>query len=209
MIENPDRTFSLIPVTMNGQNISYSFRSIAPGSIQLRSILYDGIALPFTPTPLTFTDWYRVTGYIADDIRIGSGFTLTGTVINRSSRSDINPVLSTAISLGHNTAAYMSDISSDVADLCQAYSSDILSYASNSECAWNIIGTKTFPTVLARYLSPTGGDIVFSGLYRPILSLPYVPPEPVTVDTFISYTLTYPPPIGTRSVVYPSSSYNL
>lgn len=83
----------------------------------------------------------------------------------------------------------MSDIPSDVADLCQAYSPDILSYASNPECAWNIIGTKTFPTVLARTLSPVGGEIIFSGIYRPILSLPYVPPEPVTIDTFISYTI--------------------
>lgn len=86
MQNNGDGTSSSFPLSMNGQDILYNFRSVAPGIIQLLSFSYDGGVLPFTPTPLTFTDWYRVTGYIADDIRIGSGFSLTGTVINRSSR---------------------------------------------------------------------------------------------------------------------------
>ena len=72
-----------------------------------------------------------------------------------------------------------------------------------NQCDLSSMGGKIFPSILALNLPTTTSDYTFSGMYTPLISLPYVPPEAITVASAISYTL------DGRTIFYPTTSQNL
>lgn len=152
---------------------------------------------------MEFTSWYVADSLSASDIRIGKEATFTGVVSNKSSRTDISPMILHGISIGVGAyATFMDFVSSPMPD-CQANQKHMSSYSNGNACEWSSMDGKNFPAIYARTLVPAGETYSFTGLYSPIINLPYIPPEPVVASDYISYVA------DGRTVLYPTTPFSL
>lgn len=158
-----------------------------------------GISAP----DLIFTPWYTLTAFTSSDIRIGMSAIFTGTVVNHSTRNDTNPSIIHGLSIGYNVFAVFSGFSSSIAPICQASFIDTSGYTGINECKWTAMNGRYFPSLYVRALSSNPSEYSFSGMYTPLISLPYVPPEGSTISSYITY------PLGGNTVIYPTTSYTL
>ena len=111
--------------------------------------------------------------------------------------------------IGDGTYATFSDFVSSPMPLCQANQKDMFSY--QNECNWSSMNGKGFPAIYAKTLNAAGDIYTFTGIYSPIIDLPFIPPEPVTLENYIAYRadgydILYP---GTGSSLGTSSFQNL
>lgn len=187
-------------IPMIGQDIFYGFSSYAPGTIQLTSLRYNGIDAGIMTLPLTMTPWYTLTDFTSSDLRIGSGVTFTATLTNNSSRVDTNPSIIHGLSIASNYFATFTDLSPSAGTICRA---DQITMNYIGVCNWLRIWGRTTPSIIAETRPSTTTVYTFTGKYTPLIALPYVPPEPVSVSSYISYD------VDGNTVIYPTTSYSL
>lgn len=148
-----------------------------------------------------FTPWYVADSLTASDIRIGKEATFTGVVSNKSSRSDVSPMIIHGISIGIGSYATFADFVSSPMPDCQANQKNMSSY--QNACEWSSMDGKYFPALYTKTLNTAGETYSFTGIYSPIIDLPYIPPEPVVVSDYISYV------VDGHTVIYPTTSFSL
>lgn len=187
-------------IPMIGQDISYGFASYAPGMIQLTSLRYNGIDAGIMTPPLTMSPWYTLTDLTSSDLRIGSGVTFTPTLTNNSSRVDTNPSIIHGLSIGSNYFATFTDLSPSAGTICRA---DQVTMNYIGVCNWLTMGGRYAPSIIAEDRPSTTATYSFTGKYTPLIALPYVPPELVSVSSYISYE------VDGNTIVYPTTSYSL
>lgn len=69
---------------------------------------------------------------------------------------------------------------------CQA---NILDGGYVGTCDWTNMGPHFTPSIRVESVNPLGGMMTYTGMYTPIIALPYVPPEPVNMYSYIAYTV--------------------
>ncbi len=190
-------------IPMSWQNIEYGFSAYAPGTIELQSCQYNGVDTGLAASVLHFLPWYTLSEFHAGDIVLGTTTYFTGSVVTASTRNDVTPSLIHGLSIGNNVFATFASYQSLPWSQCSADETNMSSYSAGNNCSWNSMSGKNFPSIVSIPLGASNSLYSFTGTDTPLVPPAIIPSEPVTVASYITYT------VAGYTVVYPSTTWLL